>query len=240
MGMDKYVDLIRKMGEMTLGHTENVMKVTEGLCNGGVAITTDKDGNQGIFTPASRKGSSKSLEMFKEIAEKNGLTVNVVRPDWAKEEDEKASQDSQKESAKNEEGIQVKSGFVGIINKKKAESCARDLIRKGLNPNEADDWFIDDDGKYKSMITGETPSNFDEDGQPILVSRGKIRYKYDTETGKMTELNPEEILDPVNIINGATKVFRSKATFESYLNSSRNNTNKENSLFIRDGKAYKA
>ena len=90
--MGKYVDLIKAMGEMTLGHTENVMRVTEGLCNGGVAVTTDKDGNQGIFTPASRKGSFKSLEMFRKIAEKNGLKVNVVRPDWAKEEHEKEEQ----------------------------------------------------------------------------------------------------------------------------------------------------
>ena len=195
------VKLVKQMGEMTLGHTENVMRVTEGLCNGGVAVTTDNEGNQGIFTPASRKGSFKSLEMFRKIAEKNGLTVNVVRPDWAKEEAktdevEKKPQDHQKKTA----GMKTnKPGSAGIINKKKAESFARDLIRKGLNPNEADEWFIDDDGKYKSMTTGETPSNFDEDGQPVLVSRGKLRYKYDTKNGKITEVDPNKVIDPSDL-----------------------------------------
>ena len=201
--MGKYVDLIKSMGEMTLSHTENVMRVTEGLCNGGVAVTTDKDGNQGIFTPASRKGSFKSLEMFRKIAEKNGLSVNVIRPDWAKEEtktDDKRDQKPQEDHQKKKTEMKTnKHGSTGIINKKKAESCARDLIKKGLNPNEADEWFIDDDGKYKSMTTGEIPSKFDEDGQPVLVSRGKLRYKYNTENGKITEVDPNKVIDPSDL-----------------------------------------
>lgn len=86
--MNDYVGMLKKMADMTIGHTNNVMRITEGMCNGGVALVTDKEGNQGIFTPASRKGSFKSLEMFKKMAEKDGLTVNVVRPDWAEEESE--------------------------------------------------------------------------------------------------------------------------------------------------------
>ena len=83
--MNDYVGLLKKMSEMTIGHTENVTRVTEGLANGGVAITTDKDGNQGIFTPVSRKGSLKSLEIFRKMAEKNGMKVEVAIPAWNKE-----------------------------------------------------------------------------------------------------------------------------------------------------------
>lgn len=86
--MNDYVGMLKKMADMTIGHTNNVMRITEGMCNGGVALVTDKEGNQGIFTPASRKGSFKSLEMFKKLAEKDGLTVNVVRPDWAEKDSE--------------------------------------------------------------------------------------------------------------------------------------------------------
>ena len=192
---NKYVDLIRAMGEMTLGHTENVMRVTEGLCNGGVAVTTDKDGNQGIFAPASRKGSFKSLEMFKKIAEKNGLSVNVVRPEWATEEEDEEDLVTNPSKTQHERQQQPEKPFIGIMNKKKAESVARHLISKGLDPNEADEWFIDDDGKYKSMTTGEVPSKFDEDGQPILVSHGNLRYKYDTKNGKITEVDPNKVID---------------------------------------------
>ena len=78
--MNDYVGLLKKMSEMTIGHTENVIRVTEGLANGGVAITTDKEGNQGIFTPVSRKGSLKSLEIFRKMAEKNGMKVEVAIP----------------------------------------------------------------------------------------------------------------------------------------------------------------
>ena len=83
--MNDYVGLLKKMGEMTISHTENVVRVTEGMANGGVAITTDKDGNQGIFTPVSRKGSLKSLEIFRKMAEKNGMKVKVAIPAWNKE-----------------------------------------------------------------------------------------------------------------------------------------------------------
>ena len=83
--MNDYVGLLKKMGEMTISHTENVVRVTEGMANGGVAITTDKDGNQGIFTPVSRKGSLKSLEIFRKMAEKNGMKVEVAIPAWNKE-----------------------------------------------------------------------------------------------------------------------------------------------------------
>lgn len=83
--MNDYVGLLKKMSEMTIGHTENVIRVTEGLANGGVAITTDKEGNQGIFTPVSRKGSLKSLEIFRKMAEKNGMKVEVAIPAWNKE-----------------------------------------------------------------------------------------------------------------------------------------------------------
>ena len=83
--MNDYVGLLKKMSEMTIGHTENVTRVTEGLVNGGVAITTDKEGNQGIFTPVSRKGSLKSLEIFRKMAEKNGMKVEVAIPAWNKE-----------------------------------------------------------------------------------------------------------------------------------------------------------
>ena len=86
--MNDYVGMMKRMADMTIGHTNNVMRITEGMCNGGVALVTDKEGNQGIFTPASKKGSFKSLDMFKKMAEKNGLTVDVVRPDWAKDEEE--------------------------------------------------------------------------------------------------------------------------------------------------------
>ena len=83
--MNDYVGLLKKMSEITIGHTENVTRVTEGLANGGVAITTDKEGNQGIFTPVSRKGSLKSLEIFRKMAEKNGMKVEVAIPAWNKE-----------------------------------------------------------------------------------------------------------------------------------------------------------
>ena len=83
--MNDYVGLLKKMSEITIGHTENVTRVTEGLVNGGVAITTDKEGNQGIFTPVSRKGSLKSLEIFRKMAEKNGMKVEVAIPAWNKE-----------------------------------------------------------------------------------------------------------------------------------------------------------
>ena len=83
--MNDYVGLLKKMSEITIGHTENVTRVTEGLANGGVAITTDKEGNQGIFTPVSRKGSLKSLEIFRKMAEKNGMKVEVAIPAWIKE-----------------------------------------------------------------------------------------------------------------------------------------------------------
>ena len=83
--MNDYVGLLKKMGEMTISHTENVVRVTEGMANGGVAITTDKEGNQGIFTPVSRKGSLKSLEIFRKMAEKNGMKVEVAIPAWNKE-----------------------------------------------------------------------------------------------------------------------------------------------------------
>ena len=83
--MNDYVGLLKKMSEMTIGHTENVTRVTEGLANGGVAITTDKEGNQGIFTPVTRKGSLKSLEIFRKMAEKNGMKVEVAIPAWNKE-----------------------------------------------------------------------------------------------------------------------------------------------------------
>ena len=83
--MNDYVGLLKKMSEITIGHTENVTRVTEGLANGGVAITTDKEGNQGIFTPVSRKGSLKSLEIFRRMAEKNGMKVEVAIPVWNKE-----------------------------------------------------------------------------------------------------------------------------------------------------------
>ena len=86
--MNDYVGMMKRMADMTIGHTNNVMRITEGMCNGGVALVTDKEGNQGIFTPASKKGSFKSLDMFKKMAEKNGLTVDVVRPDWTKDEEE--------------------------------------------------------------------------------------------------------------------------------------------------------
>ena len=159
--MGKYVDMLKAMGDMTINHTENVMRVTEGLCNGGVAITTDKDGNQGIFTPATHKGSFKSLEVFKKIAEKNGLSVNVVRPDWATKEEQPYQPKKEKENqpkTQPERQQQSEKPFIGIMNKKKAESVARHLISKGLDPNKADEWIVDDDGKYKSMITGERPS----------------------------------------------------------------------------------
>lgn len=100
--MNDYVGMMKRMADMTIGHTNNVMRITEGMCNGGVALVTDKEGNQGIFTPASKKGSFKSLDMFKKMAEKNGLTVDVVRPDWAKDEEEseveskKSNKDHQK------------------------------------------------------------------------------------------------------------------------------------------------
>lgn len=83
--MNDYVGLLKKMSEMTISHTENVTRVTEGLANGGVAIATDKNGNQGIFTPVSRKGSLKSLEVFRQMAEKNGMKVEVAVPAWNKE-----------------------------------------------------------------------------------------------------------------------------------------------------------
>ena len=100
--MNDYVCMMKRMADMTIGHTNNVMRITEGMCNGGVALVTDKEGNQGIFTPASKKGSFKSLDMFKKMAENNGLTVDVIRPDWAKDEEEseveakKSNKDHQK------------------------------------------------------------------------------------------------------------------------------------------------
>ena len=39
--------------------------------------------------------------MFKKLAEKDGLTVNVVRPDWAKEEEIEAEKDPNKDHQKN-------------------------------------------------------------------------------------------------------------------------------------------
>lgn len=107
--MNDYVGMLKRMADMTIGHTNNVMRITEGMCNGGVALVTDKEGNQGIFTPASKKGSFKSLDMFKKMAEKNGLTVDVVRPDWAvKEEPEddakKSNKDHQTVKNDNESG----------------------------------------------------------------------------------------------------------------------------------------
>ena len=200
--MGKYVDMLKAMGDMTISHTENVMRVTEGLCNGGVAITTDKDGNQGIFTPATRKGSFKSLEMFKKIAEKNGLSVNVVRPDWATKEEQPHQSKKEKENqpkTQPERQQQSEKPFIGIMNKKKAESVARHLISKGLDPNKADEWIVDDDGKYKSMITGESPSKYDKDGAPILVSMGELRYRYDPKTGKMEEIDPNNSIDTTEI-----------------------------------------
>ena len=110
--MNDYVGLLKKMSEITIGHTENVTRVTEGLANGGVAITTDKEGNQGIFTPVSRKGSLKSLEIFRKMAEKNGMKVEVAVPAWNKVEDDTTNsnivddsihlEDDSKNSAKNE------------------------------------------------------------------------------------------------------------------------------------------
>lgn len=98
--MNDYVGMLKRMADMTIGHTNNVMRITEGMCNGGVALVTDKEGNQGIFTPASHKGSFKSLEMFKKMAEKNGLTVDVVRPDWAKEEESEVEKGPNKDHQK--------------------------------------------------------------------------------------------------------------------------------------------
>ena len=98
--MNDYVGMLKRMADMTIGHTNNVMRITEGMCNGGVALVTDKEGNQGIFTPASRKGSFKSLDMFKKMAEKNGLTVDVVRPDWAEKNSE--IEDKPKDHQKND------------------------------------------------------------------------------------------------------------------------------------------
>ena len=110
--MNDYVGLLKKMSEITIGHTENVTRVTEGLANGGVAITTDKEGNQGIFTPVSRNGSLKSLEIFRQMAEKNGMKVEVAVPAWNKVEDDTTNsnivddsihlEDDSKNSAKNE------------------------------------------------------------------------------------------------------------------------------------------
>lgn len=85
--MNDYVGLLKKLADATCSHTENVIRVTEGLANGGVAIATDKNGNQGIFTPTSRKGSLKSLEIFRKMAEKNGMTVEVAVPAWNKDEE---------------------------------------------------------------------------------------------------------------------------------------------------------
>ena len=85
--MNDYVGLLKKIADATCSHTENVIRVTEGLANGGVAIATDKNGNQGIFTPTSRKGSLKSLEIFRKMAEKNGMKVEVAVPAWIKDEE---------------------------------------------------------------------------------------------------------------------------------------------------------
>ena len=85
--MNDYVGLLKKIADATCSHTENVIRVTEGLANGGVAIATDKNGNQGIFTPVSRKGSLKSLEVFRQMAEKNGMKVEVAVPAWIKDEE---------------------------------------------------------------------------------------------------------------------------------------------------------
>ena len=104
--MNDYVGLLKKMSEMTIGHTENVTRVTEGLANGGVAITTDKDGNQGIFTPVSRKGSLKSLEIFRRMAEENGLKVEVAVPAWNKDE-EAVEINMAKENEKNDSKTSV-------------------------------------------------------------------------------------------------------------------------------------
>ena len=182
----RFADILKSVNEIALGRSANVINAIEGLHNSGVAVTTDKEGNQGIFTPASRKGALKSLEMFRKIAEKNGLTVSVIRPDWAKEEEEEEkSQDHQKKVMK------TNPDFVGIINKERAESYARKIIREGHDPNTWGGWILDSDGKDKYLVTG-TPVEFefDEDGQPkpVGLHDKKVRYKYDTKTGKMTEI----------------------------------------------------
>ena len=43
--MNDYVGMMKRMADMTIGHTNNVMRITEGMCNGGVALVTDKEGN---------------------------------------------------------------------------------------------------------------------------------------------------------------------------------------------------
>ncbi len=182
--MGKYVDLIRAMGEMTLGHTENVMRVTEGLCNGGIAIITDANGKQTIVEPTGDniEKKVKSLQEIKSIVEANGQKCSIH-----------------------------------------------------TNQNIAEKYLDDSDDDNSSM---------DKDLNEIttLLRKNGIACKLRTTDGKECEITEsDKIYDmPVTIINEATKVFRDKATFESYLNSGHNNTNKENSLFIRDGKAYKA
>ena len=168
-----FADIFKSVNEIALGHSENVIHAIEGLRNSGVAVTTDKEGNQGIFTPASRKGALKSLEMFRKIAEKNGLTVSITRPDWAKEEEEEEkSQDHQKKVMK------TNPDFVGIINKELAEACARRIIREGHDPNTWGGWILDSDGKDKYLVTGVPfELEFDEDGQPKPIGphEGKVK-----------------------------------------------------------------
>lgn len=124
MSLNDYTEILRKMGEMTISHTENVVRVTEGMANGGVAIATDKEGNQGIFTPVSRKGSLKSLEIFRKMAEKNGMKVEVAVPAWNKVEDDTTNsnivddsihlEDDSKNSANNNEIDPSKIGDLDI------------------------------------------------------------------------------------------------------------------------------
>lgn len=135
--MNDYVGMLKKMADMTIGHTNNVMRITEGMCNGGVAMVTDKEGNQGIFTPASRKGSFKSLEMFKKLAEKDGLTINVVRPDWAEKDSE--TEDKPKDNQKST----------------KNENKSDDSSNKTIDPSVIGDLDIEvDEDNKKAKVTG--------------------------------------------------------------------------------------
>ena len=135
--MNDYVGMLKKMADMTIGHTNNVMRITEGMCNGGVALVTDKEGNQGIFTPASRKGSFKSLDMFKKMSEKNGLTVDVVRPDWAEKDSE--TEDKPKDHQKNT----------------KNENKSDDSSNKTIDPSVIGDLDIEvDEDNKKAKVKG--------------------------------------------------------------------------------------
>lgn len=183
--MGKYVEMIKRMGEMTLAHSENVMRVTEGLCNGGIAIITDANGKQTIVEPTGDtvEKKIKSLQEIKSIVEANGQKCSVH------------TNQSEKE--------------------------------RSVNISNTDDNMSDD--KDLNEIT-------------TLLRRNGIACKLRTTDGKECEITESDrIYDmPVTIINGTTKVFRDKATFESYSNSGSNSTTKENSLFIRNGKAYRA